>query len=107
MWHYNHLLDPRSTSPASLMPEYDHLFEEPLELDDIDTKVKIFRGTFDAPYGDYDVENAEILAVVQAGQIADGLVAQGLPDIRDKKAVALIAYLQRLGKDIQSAPAAE
>jgi len=107
MWHYNHLLDPRSTSPASLMPEYDHLFEETLVLDDIDTKVRIFRNTFDAPYGDYDVENAEILAAVQAAQIADGLVAQGLPDIRDKKVVALIAYLQRLGKDVQSAPAAQ
>ena len=91
MWHYNHMLDPRSTSPGSLMPEYTHLFEEALDLDDIDDKVKLFRSTFDAPYGDYDVDNAEVLAVVQAGEIADGLVAQGLPDVRDKKIVAIIA----------------
>jgi cytochrome c oxidase cbb3-type subunit I/II len=103
MWHYNHMLDPRSTSPGSLMPEYDHLFEEPLVLDDVDTKVRVFRDTFDAPYGDYDVDNAEVLAIVQAGEIADGLVAQGLVDVRDKKIVALIAYLQRLGRDIQQA----
>ncbi len=108
MWHYNHMLDPRSTSPGSLMPEYDHLFEETLDLDDIDDKVKLFRNAFDAPYGDYDVDNAEILAVVQAGEIADGLVEQGLPDIRDKQIVAIIAYLQRLGRDIQmAAPAVE
>src|SRR5690606_20725023 len=89
MWHYSHMLDPRSTSPGSLMPEYDHLFEEPLQLDHVDDKVKLFRRTFDAPYGDYEVDNAEILAAVQAGEIADGLVAQGLPDIRDKKIVAI------------------
>ena len=107
MWHYNHMLDPRSTSPGSIMPEYDHLFEESLELAGVTTKVKVFRSTFDAPYTDYDVDNAEILAAVQAATIADGLVAQGLPDVRDKKIVALIAYLQRLGRDIQLAQPAE
>jgi cytochrome c oxidase cbb3-type subunit I/II len=103
MWHYDHMLDPRSTSPGSIMPEYDHLFEEALSLDDVGATVRVFRSTFDAPYGDYEVDNAEILAAVQAAEIADGLVAQGLPDIRDKKIVALIAYLQRLGRDVQTA----
>lgn len=107
MWHYNHMLDPRSTSPGSLMPAYAHLFDEPLELGDIDDKVALFRRTFEAPYGDYVVDNAEILAAVQASEIADGLVQQGLPDIHDKQIVALIAYLQRLGRDIQMAPAAD
>ncbi|MCA9652107.1 MAG: cytochrome-c oxidase, cbb3-type subunit II, partial [Myxococcales bacterium] len=107
MWHYNHMLDPRSTSPGSLMPEYGHLFEQPLDTAGVAAKVALFRNTFDAPYGDYEVDNAEILAAVQAGEIADGLVAQGLPDVRDKKIVALIAYLQRLGRDVQLAAPTE
>ena len=107
MWHYNHMLDPQSTSPGSLMPPYAHLFEQDLDLSDIDTKVSVFVDVFEAPYTAYEQENAEVLALVQAGQIADGLVEQGLPDIRDKKIVALIAYLQRLGTDIKGETSAQ
>jgi cytochrome c oxidase cbb3-type subunit I/II len=103
MWHYNHLLDPRSTSPGSLMPEYDHLFQEELDLGELPVKLATFK-VFDAPYTSYDVENAQALAMGQAAAIADRLVEQGLPDIRTKKVVALIAYLQRLGSDIKAEP---
>lgn len=102
MWHYTHLLDPQATSPGSLMPTYAHLFDQSLDLDDIEAKVTVFAEVFDAPYSDYDVGHAEVLARGQAAKIADGLVAQGLPDIRDTKAVALIAYLQRLGTDVRA-----
>jgi cytochrome c oxidase cbb3-type subunit I/II len=98
-WHYDHMLDPQATSPGSLMPPYAHLFHEQLDLSDVERRVNIFQDVFDAPYSDYDVDNAEVLAIVQAGEIADGLVEAGLDDVRDKKIVALIAYLQRPGKD--------
>lgn len=107
LWHYNHMLDPQSMSPGSLMPSYRHLFDEELALDDIEKKVAIFHDTFDAPYTAYELDHTEILARAQAGQIADGLVQQGLPDVRTKKIVALIAYLQRLGTDIRAAAATE
>jgi cytochrome c oxidase cbb3-type subunit I/II len=103
MWHYNHMMDPRSTSPGSLMPSYEHLFEQELDLSTIDSSIALFANTFEAPYNSYTVDNAEVLAMAQAGTIADGLTAQGLPDIRDKKIVAVIAYLQRLGTDIKGA----
>jgi hypothetical protein len=48
-----------------------------------------------SPCGGVDAARA------QAATIADGLTKQGLPDIREKKIVALIAYLQRLGTDIK------
>ncbi len=102
MWHYSHLVDPQSTSPGSLMPTYAHLFRQPLAIDDIEAKVTLFADVFAAPYSDYDVSHAEVLARGQAGRIADGLVAQGMPDIRDTQAVALIAYLQRLGTDARA-----
>ncbi len=102
MWHYNHMLDPRSTSPSSLMPEYDHLFEQELDLSRVSATVDVMT-TLGAPYGNYDRDNAEVVAMAQALTIAQGLQEQGLPDISDKKIVALIAYLQRLGTDIKSA----
>ncbi|MCA9682706.1 MAG: cytochrome-c oxidase, cbb3-type subunit II, partial [Myxococcales bacterium] len=98
LWHYNHLVDPRSTSPRSLMPSYAHLAERPLDLSLARAKANV-HGMFGAPYTEGEIGAAEALARMQADTIADGLVAQGAPDIRDRKMVALIAYLQRLGVD--------
>lgn len=104
MWHYNHMLDPRSTSPGSVMPSYPWLFEEELDLSLTSAKLRTYQ-VFKAPYTDEEVAGAADAARAQAAQIAEGLMAQGatVPDIRDKKIVALIAYLQRLGTDIKAA----
>jgi cytochrome c oxidase cbb3-type subunit I/II len=51
------------------------------------------------------VANGTAAAHEQAATIAAEIVAQGGPDgLADKKIVALIAYLQRLGTDISKAP---
>ncbi len=102
-WHYNHMLDPRSTSPGSIMPRYPWLFEQSLELDLTSSKIGAFQ-TLGVPYTDADVKGAVEAAKAQATGIAEGLLQQKLPDIREKKIVALIAYLQRLGTDISKAP---
>src|SRR5690606_4658617 len=93
-----HLVDPRSTSPRSLMPDFAHLAEEPLDLSDTITKVNV-HAALGAPYTDGEIGAAALMAQMQADMIADGLVASGAPDIRDTQMVALIAYLQRLGVD--------
>jgi cytochrome c oxidase cbb3-type subunit I/II len=100
MWHYNHMLDPKTTSPGSIMPRYPWLFEDALDLGLTSTKIGAMK-TFNVPYTDADVSGAVDAARAQAATIADGLQKQGLPDIREKKIVALIAYLQRLGTDIK------
>ncbi len=52
------------------------------------------------PYGE-ELENAEKLAKDQAAKIAQETVDQGGPaGLADKKVIALIAYLQRLGTDL-------
>jgi cytochrome c oxidase cbb3-type subunit I/II len=54
------------------------------------------------PYG-RAVKSAEPMARAQAGAIAAELRSQGGPaGLEDKKIVALIAYLQRLGTDIRT-----
>ena len=97
-WHYDHLLDPRKLSPASLMPSYAHLAEQPLDLSSTNAKIGAL-ASMGAPYDEDEIAVASQLAQIQADEIAKGLSDQGLPDIHDKKIVALIAYLQRLGRD--------
>jgi len=97
-WHYDHLLDPRKLSPASLMPSYAHLAEQPLDLSSTNAKIGAL-ASMGAPYDEDEIAVASQLAQIQADEIAKGLIDQGLPDIHDKKIVALIAYLQRLGRD--------
>ena len=53
----------------------------------------------------YDVHaSAEGVAKQQAGQLADKLRTEGGPaNMQNSEAIALIAYLQRLGVDIRAA----
>ncbi len=104
-WHYNHMMDPTSMSPGSLMPAYPHLLEDKLDLSDLPAKISALR-TLGTPYSKdfekYAIENAQ----EQAQKIAKNLAGQGIKDqgIEDKEIVAIIAYLQRLGTDIKIQP---
>ena len=101
-WHYNHMMDPTSMSPGSLMPAYPQLLETKLDLGDLPAKITALR-TLGTPYPKdfekYAVSNAQ----EQAQKIARSLKEQGVKDqqIEDKEIVAIIAYLQRLGTDIK------
>ena len=104
-WHYNHMIDPTSMSPGSIMPAYPHLVEEPLDLRDLPAKIAALRklGTpYPRDFEKYAVTNAK----EQAQKVAKNLADQGVNDagIADKEMVAIIAYLQRLGTDIKAQP---
>jgi cytochrome c oxidase cbb3-type subunit I/II len=99
-WHYKHMLDPRSTSEGSIMPAYPWMYENPLDLSLTSAKINAMRA-LGVPYDQAAIDGAVDAAKAQAKGIADGLTAQGLPDLSDKQIVALIAYLQRLGTDIK------
>ncbi len=100
-WHYRHMIDPRDTSEGSVMPTYHWLADEPLDLSMTQAKVKAMT-VFNVPYSDEDVANAVENAKAQAAAIGKRLEEQKLPNAQDKKIVALIAYLQRLGTDIRA-----
>ncbi len=101
-WHYNHLLDPTTMSPGSIMPQYPHLFENVLDISSTGAKIKALRA-IGVPYpkGYEDRANEELTA--QAQKIVKNLREQGMKDegMEDKEIIALIAYLQRLGTDIK------
>ncbi|MEO8619830.1 MAG: hypothetical protein ABI625_02120, partial [bacterium] len=53
------------------------------------------------PYGDA-VTHAEAMARAQATEIGDDIVKSGGPaGLQDKEIVAIVAYIQRLGRDIK------
>jgi cytochrome c oxidase cbb3-type subunit I/II len=99
-WHYNHMLDPTSMSPGSIMPSYPWLLDN--DLDTSVTKAKIqAMVTMGVPYPEgYDrVANDSLMR--QAERVAARLKKDGIETPSRKEIVALIAYLQRLGTDIK------
>ncbi len=104
LWHVRHFDNPPQITPRSIMPPYPWLHHNPLDFASIQKKVDVM-AMLGVPYGDA-LANAPEQARAQAQQIADGIAAQGGPkDLADREIVAMIAYLQRLGKDIKIASA--
>jgi cytochrome c oxidase cbb3-type subunit I/II len=102
LWHYNHLIDPRSTSPASLMPTYAHLAEQSLEVETLPDRIAAME-TLGVPYAFASESDVLKAAQEQADGIAKELTEQGVTGAEDTQMVALIAYLQRLGTDVSGA----
>ena len=105
VWHWRHLEDPRSTSKGSVMPGYPHLLADRIDFAVIQPRVDAM-AMLGTPYGKAALDDAGQLARAQAEQIAAELAEQGGPrDVADREAIALIAYLQRLGIDIKKVAA--
>jgi len=97
LWHYQHLTDPRSTSPGSNMPPYAFLSGRKLDLGDTAVKLAAMK-TLGVPYRPQDITNGNQELAASAQAIAQDLRLQGVEVAWDSEIVALIAYLQRLGK---------
>jgi cytochrome c oxidase cbb3-type subunit I/II len=100
-WHYNHMYDPTSMSPGSIMPPYPWMIENDLDISDLQSKIRALR-SIGVPYPEgYEAQAAKDLEA-QARTIAEGLDVAGIKTRWNKEIVALIAYLQRLGTDIRT-----
>ncbi len=101
-WHYDHMFDPRSTSPGSIMPRYPWLQRNDIDYSTLESKINVLR-TLGTPYAEGFEKKAEEIARKQAKEIADDLYKNGVKTkgLENKEIVALIAYLQRLGTDIK------
>jgi len=99
-WHYNHMMDPGSMSPGTIMPSYPWLFEDELNTELTPRKIRAMQ-TLGVPYPEgYDQIAIEELTY-QAESIAKNLEKDGLQVLPNSEILALIAYLQRLGTDIK------
>ncbi len=99
-WHYNHLLAPDAVSTGSIMPAYPWLFEQSIQKELTPGKFSAMR-TIGVPYETGYEEKANDELEQQANAIAGTLKTDGIEVADDAEIIAVIAYLQRLGKDIK------
>ncbi|MES1226257.1 MAG: cytochrome-c oxidase, cbb3-type subunit II, partial [Bacteroidota bacterium] len=105
-WHYNHMYDPRSMSPGSIMPPYPWLLDNRLDTGSTPAKIRAMQ-TLGVPYPDGYAAQANADLMKQAETITASLKKDKIETPANAEIIALIAYLQRVGKDIKSAPKKE
>jgi cytochrome c oxidase cbb3-type subunit I/II len=100
LWHYSHMMDPRSTSPGSNMPSFAWTADYKVELSLVPRKM-IALQKVGVPYSNLEVDSARDAYRKQAEIITADLAKEGVAVPWDREIVALIAYLQRLGRGPQ------
>ena len=96
-WHYDHMENPRNISTGSNMPAYTWLNKQNTDYAALSSKIRVQR-MIGVPFPAWSPAEIDDLAKAQAKQIAKDLKEQGRYIDADKEIVALIAYLQSLGK---------
>jgi len=105
-WHYEHMRDPRSTSPGSIMPPYPWLYRQNVDPADIQASLRALK-VVGVPYTEAQIAGAPADMRWQGDSIVKNLAGMGIKTRPDREIVAVIAYLQRLGKDGKAAIAAQ
>jgi len=103
-WHYNHMLEPGSMSPGSIMPAYPWMLDDTIDTASTPAKIRAMQ-KLGVPYPEgYDRRaNADLMK--QAEQIKGRLAADKIKTPANREIIAMIAYLQRMGTDIKAMPA--
>jgi cytochrome c oxidase cbb3-type subunit I/II len=101
-WHYEHMRDPRSTTPGSIMPPYPWLLTRRIDAKDV-TRSVVAMQRLGVPYHGVTPENVAASLEAQASNIVRSLAAMNIETEPDREIIALIAYLQRLGLDGKAA----
>lgn len=99
-WHYEHMRDPRSTSPGSIMPAYQWLLEWKIDPEDIRASVNAL-AMVGTPYSEQEIADVPKALQTQGGEIVARLEQAGIQAEWDDEIVAMTAYLQRLGTNLQ------
>ncbi len=97
-WHYEHMRDPRSTSPGSIMPAYPWMIDHKIDPADIRASVVALSKVGHA-YDDTSLEGVTASLEAQGAGIVANLATAGVSAEWDDEIVAMIAYMQRLGVD--------
>jgi cytochrome c oxidase cbb3-type subunit I/II len=111
LWHYTHMIDPRATSPGSNMPSYAFLASHRIDAKLGGKKLALMQ-KLGVPYDNEQIDGALAAQEAQGRTIVEDLAVSGVETTWDSEIVAMIAYLQRLGRDrgvalTAAAPAAE
>jgi cytochrome c oxidase cbb3-type subunit I/II len=99
-WHFNHMKEPESVSPGSIMPKYIWLYSDNYDISLLSKKIEVMK-MLGVPYPK-NYENRALKDLkAQAEFITQDLKSAGFDANSEKEIIALIAYLQRLGTDIK------
>ncbi len=105
-WHENHMWEPASVVPGSIMPAYKHQFTNEADIETAYAEAVTVKNVFGTPYGDEIqpgkeaweayrpkvIEEAKKITADMKNKDVKDMVASGkVPEV-----VALIAYLNRL-----------
>jgi cytochrome c oxidase cbb3-type subunit I/II len=96
-WHYDHLIDPRAMNKDSNMPSFWWLAEQDTDIAALPSKLRVQR-LVGVPYPELTETEINTQCDQQSRTIALDLRNSGKLIAPEKELVALIAYLQKLGK---------
>jgi len=113
-WHYSHMIMPKEVSANSIMPAYPWMAEDEMDLAHTERKITVMR-QLGVPYPEGYEKQAMSDLKAQALEIATDIVnnmsknptPEKIEALSSKDIIALIAYLQRLGRDIQAMEAVD
>ena len=105
-WHENHMLNPASVVPGSIMPAYPFLFKKNADIETAYAEALTVKKVFNTPYDEKDMPALGTLEQTNANVKAEAAaVVENMKDEQVKSAfekgeirqiVALIAYLNSL-----------
>lgn len=111
-WHENHMWDPTSVVPSSIMPAYKHMFKKAADIETAYASALTVKKVFNVPYDtegqtplgvwDDDKEKSQAWALIKeeaqiiVEQMKDPEVKAAFERGEIKEIVALIAYLNSL-----------
>jgi cytochrome c oxidase cbb3-type subunit I/II len=99
VWHFNHMWDPRAVSPGSIMPRYMWLYTDTTNVEVLPRKIDVMR-QLGVPYGKMTPEDIQASVESQEKGIVEDLKKSDAVVAPDKEIVAVIAYLQKIGKSV-------
>ncbi|MFZ4599114.1 MAG: cytochrome-c oxidase, cbb3-type subunit I [Terrimicrobiaceae bacterium] len=103
IWHFQHMMDPRSTSIGSVMPAYPWLFKQLTDIPALTPKIRVLT-SFGVPFPPRSPDDIRAACLDQGRLITDDLAKNGIKIAPDKEIIAVIAYLQQLGKSTVPPP---
>ncbi|MDL0088840.1 cytochrome-c oxidase, cbb3-type subunit II [Campylobacter gastrosuis] len=105
-WHENHMKDPTSVVPGSIMPAYNHMFSKNADIETAYAEAVTVKQVFNVPYdaegmpklGSFEDAKKQVNVEAQAiiDQMKDESVKQAFKKGEIREIVALIAYLNSL-----------
>ncbi|MFN7589099.1 MAG: cytochrome-c oxidase, cbb3-type subunit I [Planctomycetota bacterium] len=108
-WHWDHMMDPRYGADwsigqsMSIMPAYPWLFDSTVAVDGVADKMRVLK-KLGTPYSDEQIAKAAADYRAQADVVIGNLAKKEKTGAKqDTEIIAVIAYLMRLGRNLEPA----